>query len=206
MSPFSSFVRASDVRIANHFLMIAVVLLAGYIMGMPFFPQAQAFTQHYTDSTRGYHYESRLAASASVVSSRLLNPPRTNTLVIPSAGIDAPILEGDSASVLNDGLWRRPHTSTPDKGGNTVITGHRFMYTSGPKTFYNLDQVEVGQKILLFWNGKEYDYEVYEKKVVEPQDTSIEQATSSDIITLYTCHPLWTSKQRLVVRAKQIVL
>lgn len=127
--------------------------------------------------------------------------PKDNRLIITKIAVDAPITEGRNDSALKLGMWRRPLSSTPDKGGNTVITGHRFQYTSGPNTFFNLDKITVNDLIYVYWEGKEYIYEVYETSVVLPNKVDIENNTNESILTLYTCTPLWTSQKRLVVKA-----
>lgn len=128
-----------------------------------------------------------------------------NHLVIPTIGVSINVVEGNNDSVLFQGAWRRPNSSTPDKGGNVVITGHRYHYRPpNNRTFYNLDKLEIGSKIFLFWDGMEYVYETYEKFIVEPTRIDIENNTEEDILTLYTCHPLWTAERRLVVRASLV--
>lgn len=128
--------------------------------------------------------------------------PSENRLVIPEIFVDGQIYEGKNDSTLSRGLWHRPNTSTPDRGGNTVITAHRYKFISGPNTFYNLDKLKIGDKLTVFWNSKEYDYQVIKTRVVPPSDLSVENNSSSPMLTLYTCTPLWTSKNRLVVEAK----
>lgn len=126
-----------------------------------------------------------------------------NRLIIPAIGVHIAIVEGNDESVLYRGAWRRPNSSTPDKGGNTVITGHRFHYIPpNNKTFYNLNKLEKNAKVFIFWNEKEYVYQVYDTFIVEPQQTEIEGPKDDNILTLYTCHPLWTADKRLVVRAR----
>ena len=126
-----------------------------------------------------------------------------NRLVIPTIGVHIGIVEGSDESVLYRGAWRRPNTSTPDQGGNTVITGHRFHYIPpNNRTFYNLNKLEKDAKVFVFWDEKEYIYKVYDKFLVQPEQTEIEEPMDENILTLYTCHPLWTADQRLVVRAK----
>ncbi len=128
-----------------------------------------------------------------------------NRLVIPTIGVHIPIVEGNNEGVLFQGAWRRPNTSTPDKGGNTVITGHRFQYVPpNNKTFYNLNKLEKGAKIFVFWNNKEYRYLVSETFIVEPEQVEIEDDLPGNVLTLYTCHPLWTADKRLVVRANLV--
>ena len=187
-------------------LLLLVFLIGLYLVLAPFAPALFLDISQKFDSTQGYKYKSELATQSlpSAVVKDLKDIPSDNTLVIPDIGVDTKILEGATESTLDKGIWRRPLTSTPDKGGNTVLTGHRFMYTSGPNTFYSLDKVKKGDKFIVFWNKKEYDYEVFDTEVVEPTDISIEDNTKDPIITLYTCTPLFTSSQRLVVKGKLI--
>ena len=196
-------------HIINHLLLVVLVLLAGYIMFIPFVPEVVAMYNKQTDMTRGYKYQSKLAtkqAKNSDISIESLKPiPKENTLVIPQIGVDSIIVGGIGPDSLDRGLWHRPNSSTPDKGGNTVITGHRFLYSSGPKTFYNLDKVKIGDKFFMFWEGKEYDYEVVDIFIVEPDQTEIEDQSPEPLLTLYTCTPLWTATQRLVIRARLII-
>ena len=113
------------------------------------------------------------------------------------------IHEGDKRA-LRLGVWRRPNTSTPDGGGNTVIVGHRFTYAAGAAVFYNLDKIQVNDPITLTWHGRAYIYKVTETKVVDPGELSVEAATQEPRLTLYTCTPLWTSKSRLVIVAEPV--
>jgi sortase A len=126
-----------------------------------------------------------------------------NELNIPVIGLKAPIVEGETEAALNRGAWRRPETSTPEDGGNTVITGHRFQFLPPNNvTFYHLDKLRVGDEIFVYWNGMQYDYIVRETFVVKPDQTEIENQTQSSQLTLYTCTPLWTAQKRLVIVAE----
>jgi sortase A len=193
--------------LVNRFLTIIFLILITYILWTPFIGEIIGLWRKSIDKTGGYVYQSSFAREMikkgliHTTSNDLKAIPTANTLVIPKINVDAPILDGADAQTLNRGFWRRPKTSTPDKGGNTVITGHRFLYTSGPNTFYDLNKVIKGDDIIVYWGGKEYSYRVDEVKVVEPEDIEIEEFTNYTVLTLYTCTPIWTSKQRLVVRA-----
>jgi len=128
-----------------------------------------------------------------------------NRLIIPKIGVNSPIVEGPNDSALLKGAWRIPDTSTPDAGGNTVITGHRFRFLPpNNTTFYLLDKIGVGDKIKVVWNEKEYHYQVVETKIVNPDQAEIMASTEDTTITLYTCTPLFTTQQRLVVIGKLI--
>lgn len=139
-------------------------------------------------------------------SGKLDQIPEDNRLLIPVIGVNVNIVEGDTEEALEYGAWRRPATSTPDQGGNTVITGHRFKYLPPNNlTFYNLDKVQIGDAIIVYWNKIEYDYVVTEVFVVEPSQVEVEDNTTEPRITLYTCTPLWTADKRLVIVAEPYV-
>ncbi|MDO8560170.1 MAG: class D sortase [bacterium] len=130
--------------------------------------------------------------------------PAGNLLEIPSIGVKMAITQGiDSKAALRQGAWLIPGTPTPDRGGNTVLGGHRYLYRPpSAKTFYNLDKVKAGDAITVTWQGKVYNYKVREVKIVEPYQVEILENTNENILTLFTCTPLFTSKQRLVVVAE----
>ncbi len=128
--------------------------------------------------------------------------PQENRLIIPSIYLYTKITEGPDMSALDNGAWRRPGTSTPKLGGNTVLAGHRFTY-QGKSIFYNLDQVKIGDNIGLTYDGETYEYKVREVSVVEPTNLNIEAPTDDNILTLYTCTPLWSTDKRLVIVAEQ---
>lgn len=132
-----------------------------------------------------------------------ISVPKKNVLSIPKIGVEINIVEGKNEKALFRGAWRLPGTSSPDLGGNTVLGAHRWLYKPpSSRTFYNLDKVSAGDSIKIFWEGKEYSYRVRETKIVAPQDVEILKNTEENILTLFTCTPLFSSKQRLVVIAK----
>lgn len=124
----------------------------------------------------------------------------TNHLVIPKLQMDEPILDGKSEYTVHRGIWRRPNTTMPGQGGNSVLVGHRFTY-SGPSVFYHLDKLAPGDDIVAAYNGKLYVYKVDVNRVVEPNDPTVEAAYTTEKLTLYTCAPLGSVRYRLVVEA-----
>lgn len=192
--------RSVSLRLFNNLLTVVVLGLSAYIIVLPFLPFASLWWSEFTDSSNGYRYQSQLAVSAGQ-DSNLAPPPVDNTLVIPGIQVDNQVVEGADISALAvNGVWRRPQTSTPDKGGNTVMVAHRFSY-SDPATFYHLDKVEVGEQFAVWWEGKEYIYKVFDISIVPPSAIEIEAPSDEPIVTLYTCTPVWTASDRLVVKA-----
>ncbi len=127
------------------------------------------------------------------------------SIVIDKIGVNMPIVEGKDMSVLRKGAWRSPWSSTPDKGGNTVLFGHRYMYLPPhPRTFYSLDKLVVGDTFVVTWGEQKYTYKVVETKVVPPEDISVLHQTEKPTVTLITCTPVFTTKNRLIIRAEMI--
>ncbi len=124
-----------------------------------------------------------------------------NMIIIDKIGVASPIIESKNSNyALSRGAWRVPEGSTPDQGGNTIITGHRFKYLPPNNlTFYLLDKLEKDDIIFIVWQGKNYQYKVKETKIVPPTDISILKPTNEPILTLYTCDPIYSQKNRLVV-------
>ena len=116
------------------------------------------------------------------------------------------IVESNDANYgLSKGSWRVPNSSTPDKGGNTVITGHRFKYLPPNNlTFYHFDKLEEGDIFSIIWEKKYYYYRIKEVKIVSKTELSILEPTKEPIVTLFTCHPIYSTEKRLVIIGKLI--
>lgn len=129
---------------------------------------------------------------------------KVNRVIIPKIGVNSPIIESpDARYALNRGAWRTPISSTPDKGGNMVLSGHRYKYLPPNNlTFYLLDKLVVGDVISVEWQQKDYYYWVKKTKIVEPTDVSILNPTATTTLTVYTCDPIYSQKHRLVVIAE----
>jgi sortase A len=195
-------------RIEN-VLSIVLFLIAMYLIVTPFVPQLWLLWAKATDKTQGFVYASNHPQAPKIDSSRsdvVLKPiPQENRLVIPTINVDILITEGSDLGALIKGGWRRPNTSKPNQGGNTVIAAHRFTYTAtNASYFYNLDKVKVGDPIVIYWEGVEFNYTVDSIKEVEATAVEVENPTPDKRLTLYTCTPLLTAKKRLVVVAKPV--
>ncbi len=184
-----------NLRFFNHCLTAAVSILAVYIISAPYLPQLAWWVEHDSPVRTIVHTQAPAAAAEQEI--------KGDALFIPSIELDETVYGGDRTS-LRKGVWKLPHTSTPDKGGNTVMVGHRFTYKNPKGVFYHLDKVQKDDLITLHWQGKAYEYRVAESKVVPASDVSVEQNTAEPQLTIYTCTPLWSVKNRLVIIAKPV--
>jgi LPXTG-site transpeptidase (sortase) family protein len=202
--PTAAYGRFFSYRRANNVLLVLIVLINGYIISAPFLPAARYWWQeHVQHTSQKLSTQLHTPVTQGTPGNNQVKAPQENRLVVPAMQLDAEVFEDADMSALNKGLWHRPATSTPDKGGNTVIAGHRFTYTNPTGIFYYLDKVKVGDPIGLWWQQKRYLYTVTSVRTVPPTEISVEDNTSDPRLTLYTCTPLWAPHDRLVVVAEQ---
>jgi len=103
---------------------------------------------------------------------------------------------------LNRGVGHFPKSVVPGQLGNAALSGHR---TSHLAPFGDLDMLKPGDAIQIETIlGGAYTYVMTGSEVVEPSDYHV--VTDSDptkaTLTLITCTPKFTSKQRLVIHAE----
>lgn len=119
---------------------------------------------------------------------------------IPKIGVDVVVVEGTSASALRAGAGHYPQTPLPCEVGNVAIAGHR---TTFGKPFSNLDKLAEGDVIILETPIGACTYEVAKAPfVVAPNDLSVVAPTPERALTLTTCHPRGSARQRLIVTAR----
>lgn len=131
-----------------------------------------------------------------------------NRLIIPDIGVDVGIFEGNE-SALEQGIWHRyPERGNPVKGGNFILSGHRFnigfssdgIQRASP--LFNIDRVAVGDTIEIVWQKERFTYEVSEVFIVGPNQVEIEAPSQNHILTLYTCTLRGSKDGRVVLRAR----
>lgn len=117
-------------------------------------------------------------------------------------------LESDIQKSLKNGVIHYPGTALPGDNGNVVITGHSSYYAWDAGRFKDvfalLHDVQIKDRIVVYFNQKKYVYEVTKIKVVAPKDVDILSPTSNEQLTLITCTPIGTNLKRLIVIAKLV--
>ena len=198
MTSAKPYIPKISLRLFNNCLTIVVALLASYIIAVPYLPQFAWWLRH--DSPIQTILPKKDSAAAAPVAEQVIEGDK---LFIPRMELEEPIYGGGKGN-LSKGIWRVSHTSTPDKGGNTVLVGHRFTYKDPTGVLYHLDKVQHGDLITVHWQGKAYEYKVSDIKVVPASEVSVEDNTTDPQLTIYTCTPLWSVENRLVVIAKPL--
>ncbi|MDB5164548.1 MAG: putative sortase family protein [Candidatus Saccharibacteria bacterium] len=183
----------------NTGLVILIIAINGYLLVTPFYPRLHLWWETHVN-----HQQQQLENVVKTHQSPTKSSPPVPAgewLVIPKLALHTPIFEGQNIYTANKGVWHRPQSSNPETDSNTVLVGHRFTYTNPTGIFYSLDKLTTGDQIALWWNGKQYTYTVSQTRIVPPTELSVEAPSTDARLTLYTCTPLWSAKNRLVVTA-----
>jgi sortase A len=125
-------------------------------------------------------------------------------LRIPRVGMDRRGVAGVSVPDLKKGPGHFPQTPMPGELGNAAIAGHRTTY-GGP--FLQLDELEVGDEVI--WvnlYAQEFVYRVTGSEIVKPSQGEVINTLDPGkaTLTLVTCDPVRTSKNRLIVYAELV--
>ena len=118
---------------------------------------------------------------------------------IPKIGLDTDLRDQITQESIDLGPSHWPGTADPGGFGNAVIAGHRNSHSA---PFHDLANLQPGDTITLVGGlGISYHYTVTEMFVVAPTAMWITEQAPGHTLTIFTCHPLGSSSQRLVVRA-----
>jgi sortase A len=119
-------------------------------------------------------------------------------LRIPKLGIDKVVVEGVGVPDLKRGPGHYPQTPLPGQPGNAAIAGHRTTYGA---PFSHLDELVNGDLVLVTTRQGRFRYRVDGHQVVRPSEREVLATTLGARLTLTTCHPRFSARQRLIVTA-----
>ena len=122
-------------------------------------------------------------------------------LVVPRLGLDAVVFEGVTGETLAKGPGHMPDTPLPGQPGNAVISGHR---TTHGRPFFNFDLLRPGDRIEVETSIGTHVYEVRESLVVAPTDVWVTDDKVGGWLTLTTCNPKFSARERLVISAEMV--
>ena len=177
-------------------LSVGLVLLAVSLLGFPLYTnivqgrQQDRLNREYASPELKQRYQTRALKEGDALT----------RIKIPKIGVDTIVVEGTSASALRAGAGHYPQTPLPCETGNVAIAGHRTTYG---KPFANVDRLSKGDTIILETPVGTCTYEVEKAPFpVSPEDFSvIANDPARKTLTLTTCHPKGSAKQRLVIKS-----
>jgi sortase A len=112
------------------------------------------------------------------------------------------VIEGVGRDDLRKGPGHVPSTVLPGQPGTFGVSGHRTTYGA---PFYRLNELGKGDTITVVTREAIYTYTVSRTAIVRPTDTQVlDNVIGPDnkpkaTITLTTCHPRYSARQRLIV-------
>ena len=128
-------------------------------------------------------------------------PEHVQRIIIPAIGVDAAVVLGDDWESLKRGPGWHAGTANPGERGNCVISGHNDIFG---EVFRDLPDLKVGDQIQVETRSATYTYEVTQTRIVEETEVSVLDATSTPVLTLYSCYPYGVDTHRIVVIASLV--
>ena len=209
--------------IANTLIILGVVFSF-----IAFWPFVNAEMRYWWDQWRHQSYSVDVKAAPSSGFANLLNQPppihitpvnKDFSIVIEKIDVNAPIVSDvDSTNynsyiaALSKGVAQAAGTAKPGEpttsGNNNVfLFAHSSINPIEARrwnaVFYLLRKLEVGDRVIVFYKQKRFDWLVSEKKVVEANDVKyLTDPSKEPLLTLQTCDPPGSSLRRLIITAK----
>lgn len=117
------------------------------------------------------------------------------------------VVEGTSVADLKKGPGHIPGTALPGELGNVVLSGHRTTYGA---PFERFDELAPGDQVVLETRDGWFTYTVRGSSIVAPTAVEVTFPVPGDptatptqrLLTLTTCNPKYSARQRLIVRAE----
>jgi sortase A len=123
-------------------------------------------------------------------------------MTIPRLDIDGLVVhEGVDRETLKKGPGHMTTTPLPGQPGNAVISGHRTTYG---RPFFDFDQLAPGDRIEIESASGIHVYEVRESQIVLPTDVWVTDERAGGWLTLTTCNPKFSARERLIVFAEMV--
>lgn len=126
-------------------------------------------------------------------------------LVSTDTAMDVGIIQAQSSGTddyaLNNGIAHDPTTGLPGEGQPIVMSGHREL------DFFELFNLEQGQKLTIKMGDNNFDFEVTEMTYIDLSQADVVFGDDEEVLVLYTCYPQEAFSQitgRWVVKAKPL--
>ncbi len=117
------------------------------------------------------------------------------------------VVEGVGVPDLKKGPGHMPGTALPGEVGNVVLSGHRTTYGA---PFSRLDELRPGDALVVETRDAWFTYRVTGTEIVRPTAVEVAYPVPGErgatptrrLLTLTTCHPEYSARQRLIVSAE----
>lgn len=126
-------------------------------------------------------------------------PEQAMSISIPSIAVNAPVVQGDDWEALKRGVGQHIGSANPGQNGNLVLSGHNDIYG---EVFRQLDQLNVGDEIVVSTAQNSYTYTVTGRLLVAPTFVEVMFPTQDATITLISCYPYMINTQRIIIQGE----
>jgi sortase A len=171
-----------------------------------------AITQHHSQTALKQQFQAKLPHVATKpapgftlipATTQLVDPPQGSVIAqlqIPKIALSQFVVSGTGASDLALGPGHYLGTALPGQAGNVAIAGHR---TTHGAPFNRLAELSIGDPIYLTTTtGQRLTYIVSATPVpVSPTNVTVLNNFGDNRLTLTTCNPEFSARQRLIVVA-----
>ena len=179
-------------------LLTGVLLLAWYgsLLGESWLFQKMA----------GRQLDARMADLRRSGSAVPTSPPPAPGLIgrleVSRLGVSVVVMEGVGDRTLQHAIGHIPGTALPGQPGNVGIAGHRDTFFRPLQGIRDEDIVSISTP-----NG-EFRYRVISTRIVSPNEVSVLESGTKEVLTLVTCYPFYfvgAAPDRFIVRAQRII-
>jgi sortase A len=174
--------------------------------------QQKALRMEFANSTnlkQAYQNAAHPGPAGSTTKVVLAEGSAVTRIQIPKLHVDTVVVQGTSMQALAAGAGHYPQTPLPcASSGNVGIAGHRTM---NGHPFQHIDSLSPGDRIILTTPFQQCTYQVIpavdghpNPYVTDPNDWTVIAQTAQPMLTMSTCTPEGTARQRLVARASLV--
>lgn len=214
------------IKVNSRVFGVGLIMLAIVGMSIPIIPKAKLESQYQVSQLQQHAVQQEqlthpMPPSVPLAFNPLIGPDGqritpVNTdfsIVIPKVGINSPVIAGvdpynasDYTQALSKGVAHAKTSYFPNQDGAIYLFSHSTNYQWFVKDinaiFYNLNKLESGDSIIIFYKGQRYTYKYINRTIVSPGDTTyLLPVTGKRMLILQTCWPPGTVAQRLLLFA-----
>ena len=126
-------------------------------------------------------------------------PQQAVSIRIRAIDVNAPIVQGENWEALKRGVGQHIGTAGPGENGNMVLAGHNDIFG---EVFRHLDQLQVGDEIVINSAEQTFTYVIHNTLVVSPTFVEVMAQTPDSSLTLISCYPYLVDSQRIIIQAR----
>jgi sortase A len=188
-------------------LSVGMVVAAVWLGAYPFYTNVRAEKKQ-TTLVKQFEQIAQTTTKEEYQAGKVPEGSALTQIEIPKLGVKTVVVEGTNATALAAGAGHYRDTALPGEPGNVSIAGHRTM---NGRPFARMDELKPGDKVILVTPFARHTYELIgafqghaNPWVTTPNDWGVVAATKEPMLTLTTCHPKGSARERLVARAKLV--